>query len=258
MSDIVARLRSSYCMSMFANTVDLRAQEFRDRKDAADEIDSLRQQLAAMREQVPVAWMCEGNGRKCASLCDFPVGLGEKKTPLYAAPVPPADAAPRIEVFDRRCNYSAFAGSVCNKCGNVHVSTPYSFPPADAVTKKAPLDGSDYTYNHAVAVLSNLVDGIRKGFPDFPECDSDDAEADVLNGITSYIDNLKAQQADAVRDAVNLPAGWEISRVHRGIKVIMPDGGGCIVSEIETARAIPCEILYLLADAILAAKGDGQ
>lgn len=30
-----------------------------------------------------------------------------------------AQAEP-VEVFDSRCNYAAFAGRVCNKCGRIH------------------------------------------------------------------------------------------------------------------------------------------
>ncbi len=53
-----------------------------------------------------------------------------------------AQAEP-VEVFDSRCNYAAFAGRVCNKCGRIHdgglggmVGGEQSVPKANQATQE--------------------------------------------------------------------------------------------------------------------------
>lgn len=54
-------------------------------------------------------------------------------------------------------------------------------------------------YDLAVWVLSRLVDSLKERFGDnFPDCDGDDVESNVLNGIVAFIDELSSPATPAV------------------------------------------------------------
>jgi hypothetical protein len=117
-------------------------------------LEKANAELAKMREQKPVAWMHDKDGRvdTCHnSVKELWIKVGQKQNtpfmrelvpcrvehyniPLYAAPVP-APSHKCSGVPDRNCQYLAPCGSQCNKCGKAH-SPMSTLIPAPAVPEE--------------------------------------------------------------------------------------------------------------------------
>ena len=199
------------------------------------ERDALAAELAKLREQKPVAWMHDKDGRvdTChASVKELWIKVGQKQNtqfmreivpcmvehyniPLYAAPV----AAPAAEcrgVPDRNCAYLAPCNTSCNKCGAVHSPLPI---PAPAVP--------DWNVN--IQRIRDVMHMLGISIDESVECFSAALPTNI-NRMTQAMKRHLQKLADmTAATAPNTPAECELLAFYRANRTVLNGAPGELV-----------------------------